>query len=103
MPWTILDLALLSGATYGLAWLLTRSSLLKAPRQRVAHVPFVGELSRCIVCMAVWIGLGLVLLLPHTTLFSVTFVARTPADVLVLLGWILASSWVLGRLLGDAD
>ena len=103
MPWTILDLTLFSGAAYGLAWLLTRSSLLKKPRELAQRVPFLGELARCIVCMAFWIGLGLILLLPHATIFSKNFVAHTPVDALVLLGWVLASSWALGRLLGDAD
>lgn len=103
MSWSTLDLALFTGAVYGLSWLLTRSSLLQRPRELVARIPFVGKLSQCIVCMAFWIGLGLILLLPQATIFSQGFVARTPVDAVVLLGWVLASSWVLGRLLGDAD
>lgn len=103
MPWSSLDLALFTGAVYGLSWLLTRSSLLERPRELVAEVPFVGKLSRCVVCMAFWVGLALILLLPQATLFSKGFVARTPVDGVVLLGWVLATTWALGRLLGDAD
>ena len=103
MPPRALDLLLFTGAVYGLAWLLTRSTLLQRPRQAVAGWWFLGEVSRCIVCTATWIALGLLLLLPWSTLLTSSFRARTPVDGLVLLGWSISASWVLGRLLGDAD
>ena len=103
MPFHALDLLLFTGAIYGLAWLVTKSKVLRRPRQAVERVPFLGELSRCIVCTATWVALGLMLLLPWSTLFSDRFTAKTPVDALVLLGWSISASWALGRLLGDAD
>ena len=66
-------------------------------------VPFLGPLVRCVVCTATWVAFGAMFLLPHTTLFSSAFRVRTIVDGVVLVGWTVAASWVLGRLLGDAD
>jgi len=103
MRWFWLDLLLFSGATYGIAWVITRSKIMKRPRDALANVPFLGELLQCIVCMATWVGLGLLFLLPFSHLFSPAFRVKHPVDALFLLGWIIASCWALGRLLGDAD
>jgi len=102
MAWTWLDLLLFNGSVYGLAWLVTWSKLVERLRVRVAKVPLLGRLVTCVVCTATWIGFAIVPLLPHTTMFSAGFRARTPLDV-VLVGWVVAFSWVLGRALGDAD
>ena len=57
---------------------------------------------RVAVVLLQWIALGMILLLPSTTIFSPAFRANTIVDVLVLMAWGLASVWALGRLLGDA-
>ena len=103
MAWTWLDLLLFSVSVYGLAWLVTCSKLVEPLRVRVARVPLLGRLVRCVVCTATWIGFAIVLLLPQTTVFSAGFRARTVLDVVVLVGWVVAFSWGLGRALGDAD
>lgn len=99
----IADLVLFTGTVYGLAWLVTKSRLLRLPREMTARVPFVGSLLACIVCTSAWVALALVALLPYTTLFSMSFRTRTPVDVVVLLAWTLFSTWAIGRSLGDAS
>jgi len=102
MNWTWLDLLLFTGAAYGIAWLITRSKLTRPLRSVVAGVPFLGELLQCIVCTATWVGLVLMFVLPWSTLFSSGFRVGSIVDVLVLTGWVLASSWGIGWALGDA-
>lgn len=94
---------LFTGTVYGLAWLVTRSRLFRAPREAASKIPFFGPLLACIVCTSAWVTLVLVALLPYTTLFSTMFRARTPADFGVLVAWSLFSTWAIGRRLGDAS
>ena len=101
--WRFHDLLLYSGAVYGLAWLLTRSHLLRPLRDRLAPVPYLGPLVRCIVCTGAWVALAVLLASPRATLFSDSFVPRSAPDVVILVGWALFSTWALGRALGDAD
>ena len=103
MHYTWLDLTLFTGAVYGLAWLVTQSKLFARPRAAVADVPFLGDLTQCIVCTATWVGFAAMAALPWTSLFSSGFRAASVADFLFLTGWVLASSWALGRLFGDAE
>lgn len=100
--WRFEDLLFFTGAVYGLAWLFTKSKLLRRPREAVGSVPFLGGLTRCLVCTAGWISLGVILLLPRSALLSERLAVR-PVDVLLLLGWTLFSTWALGRVLGDAE
>lgn len=102
MNWTFLDLTLFTGAVYGIAWLITKSKLLRRPRRAIADVPFLGSLTRCIVCTATWVGFCLTGILEWTSLFSAGFRAANLADGLFLTGWVLASSWGIGQWLGDA-
>jgi hypothetical protein len=99
MSW--LDLVLYSGATYGAAWVLTRSKLLAPIRRRLAPIPLLGYLATCIVCTGAWVALGLALLLPHVTLLALR--PSTVADHAVLVAWAVATTWTLGSCLGDAD
>jgi hypothetical protein len=103
MSWNWWDLVLFTGAVYGLAWLLVKSKLFERPRRVLEGVPFLGPLSRCIVCTGVWVGVGVMMLLPWTTLLSPGFRVRTVADGLVLIGWTVASTWGLAPLFDDAD
>ena len=103
MSWSWLDLVLFTGAVYGLAWLLVSSKLFERPREALRGLPGVGPLSRCIVCTATWVGIGVMLLLPWTTLFSAEFRVRTAVDGLLLVGWTVTSTWGLALLFGDAD
>ena len=103
MSWSWLDLLLFSGAIYGLAWLLVKSRLFERPRTVLEGVAFFGPLSQCIVFVGVWVGVGLMLLLPWSTLFSSEFRVRSVADGLVLIGWTVASTWGLALLFDDAD
>lgn len=66
-------------------------------------MPFIGGLLQCIVCTGAWVGLGLMTVLPTTSLFSPGFRVAGVADGAVLLGWTLAATWAIGRGLGDAD
>ena len=102
MHHTWLDLMLFTGAVYGIAWLVTRSKLFGGLRTAIPGVPFLGDLVECIVCTATWVGFAAMAMLPWTSLFSAGFRAASAADFLFLTGWVLASSWALGRLLGDA-
>jgi hypothetical protein len=103
MSWTWLDLLLYTVSVYGLAWLVTQSKLFERPRNAVKKTPFIGDLVQCVVCTGTWIGAGLALLLPCASLFSPGFRMQTPIDLIVLLGWVMASTWGMARLLGDAD
>jgi hypothetical protein len=91
------------GATYGLSWLVTQSTLFRPLRERVADVPFAGKLLRCITCTSGWVALGLLAALPATTLFTEGFRVSTIADAIVLVGFTLTTTWALARALGDAD
>ena len=103
VPVTALDLALFTGAVYGGAWILTKSSLLRAPRAWLAPVPLAGTLARCVVCASAWVAALLALTLPATSVFSPGFRPTSVADVLVLMAWSVATSWALAQALGDAD
>ena len=87
-----LELLVLTGATYGWAWVLTRSKLTEPVRSALRGVPLLGELSRCVACTGAWCGLALWSLHVHHALAAV-----------VALGWSVFACWALGRLLGDAD
>ncbi len=89
-------LVLLTGATYGWAWVVTQSSLLSAARLSVRAVPLLGELVQCIACTGAWVGLGLWWL---AGLLEPSPLLITPLAV----GWSVFACWSLGRLLGDAD
>ena len=103
MTWTWKDLALFTVATWGLAWLVTRARVTRSLRERVRDVPFLGELLQCIVCTGTWIGAGLALLLPWTTLVAPGLRARTALDLVLLVGWNTFFLWVVARFTGDAD
>src|SRR5262245_41160029 len=104
MAWPPLDLVLLTGSTYGLSWVLTRSKLMRRAREILSAVPGAAGLVRCIVCVGPWVGAGLVLVVvPRSHLFSESFRVRTAFDLLVVIGWLLFSNWLLARLLHDAE
>ncbi|MBI1853498.1 MAG: DUF2891 family protein, partial [Planctomycetes bacterium] len=88
---------------YGLAWLLAKSASLRHPREVLAATPFVGSILRCIVCAAPWAAGLLLIVVPRSALFSKDFRVHAIPDVIVLVGWVLFSTWVIARLLHDAD
>lgn len=47
--------------------------------------------------------MGLALMLPWSTLLSPGFRARTPVDLVLLVGWSVTMLWGLARTLKDAD
>ena len=102
MTITWLDLTLFTGAVYGIAWLLTKSKLFRRVRRVASRIPFLGDLLQCVVCTATWVGFAIMPMLGRTTLFSPGFRVRTLPDVVFLSGWVIATSWAIGRLLGDA-
>lgn len=104
LEWELRDLLLFEGAVYGIAWVITRSSLLRRARERVSGAaPLLGELVHCVVCTSAWVCLGLVPVLPHTSLLSPGFRVSTAGDLVVLEGWTVAATWALARGLGDAS
>ena len=99
-PVTFMDLVLFSGSVYGLSWLVTKSKITESLRMRLEDVPFLGDLFSCVVCMSVWIALFVLFFARGSILVpQVGF----PGDVVVLVGWSTFTTWVLARLLGDAD
>jgi len=100
MPLT--DLLLFTGSVYGLAWLLTRARLTAGLRLRLTPVPFLGALLQCIVCTGTWIAMAVLVAARWSTLFSPTFRAVGPVDAVLLLGWAMATTWVIARATGDA-
>jgi len=110
---TPLDLVLYTGAVYGLAWLVVRSTL-AAPLRRVAsRWTFTWALTRCVVCTGAWAAVALAICVPYVRVFSLGFRAALTRQgwldlgrgvtVLVLVAWSLMACWALGRALGDAD
>jgi hypothetical protein len=97
------DLVVYTGSVYGLSWLVTRSKLFAPVRERLRPVPFVGHLIQCIVCTSVWVAAGVLLTLPMSSVFSPGFRVAGPVDFILLLGWTMAASWAIGKLLGDAE
>lgn len=102
MTWTWRDLVLYTGGVYGIAWLVARSHLLAGVRARLAPVPVLGRLAQCIVCTSGWVCIAW-MLLGTPGLLSAGFAVATPTDAALLMGWTLASTWGLARLLGDAE
>lgn len=102
-PFTLLDLVLWTGAVYGAAWGITRSHLLRRPRERMGGVPLLGDLVRCIVCTSAWVSVAGALLVPKATLFSPGFRVHSIVDLGFLGFWSVFSMWVIAHALGDAD
>lgn len=102
-PATPLDLVLWTGAVYGASWGVSRSLLLKRPREIVAGVPLLGALVRCIVCTSAWVSAGGALLLPWATLLSSGLRVHALVDAAILVFWSVFSTWVIAHALGDAD
>lgn len=101
---TPLDLALYTGAVYGLAWLVVRSTLAAPLRRLAGRWDFTWGLTRCVVCTGAWMALALaVVVLPRAEVFSPSARALGPWSWPVLVAWSLATTWALGRALGDAD
>ena len=100
---TLLDLLLFTGATYGAAWVVACSKLFEPVRTKLDKVWLLGSLVRCVVCMSAWTATALALAAPHITLMSPAMRSRGAVDVVVLVAWSVAASWVLARALGDAD
>lgn len=85
-------LIVLSAAVYGWAWVLTKSKLLRPLRARLSSFSVANDLISCIVCTGFWIALALL-----------AFCGTPVRDYPVSLGFSLAFSWTLARLLGDAS
>lgn len=86
------ELIVISAAVYGWAWVLTRSKILLPIRERLSTLPLLGYFLSCVVCTGFWIALVLF------------FLYDTPLrDLPVSVGFSLAFSWTLARLLGDAS
>lgn len=95
-----LDLVYLTGIVYGLSWLITQSSLLSPVRSAIARWSlFAAKLLSCIVCTSAWVCIAVLAFVPTATLN----IRPTMPDVPLLLGWVLGSTWVVARLVGDAD
>jgi hypothetical protein len=113
-------------SVYGIAWILTQSHVTKPIRKlfpcsdkceegklfAVTHQikinkirKVIGYFLRCIVCMSFWIGIGLAFLLQDFSLvlFHLFNTVGTVTGALVMGGYCTATSWILGRILGDAD
>lgn len=102
MSWTWHDLVFYTGAVYGLSWLSAKSRLFAPVRARASRVPLLGELSACIVCTSGWVAIAWIVL-GTPGLLSAGFCVTSIADAALLVGWTLFATWVLARLLGDAD
>lgn len=92
----MLSLLLYTGAVYGWAWFLTKSTLLTPARRHLYRLPFVGRMLRCIVCTSAWTGGAIALALPWVGL--VDFELRGVADLLFVTGWNLGSVKVIAEL-----
>lgn len=99
----IWDLLLLTGAAYGFSWIVTKSKIFLPIRTHFKDTPFLGSLLQCIVCVSFWVGSLLVIALPWTGIFSPAVRSRGLLDGVFLVGWVVFTTWGLGRLLGDAD
>lgn len=102
MQWTWQDLVLFTGSVYGLAWLITKSKIMRYGREQFGRLPYMGEVVQCIVCTATWVGFVVMAILPGANLFSAGFRVSGLIDVFILTGWVIGASWTIGRLLGDA-
>lgn len=99
-----MDLLLVLGASYGCAWLLTKSLLMRRPRGWVEErSAFFGRLLGCIICTGTWTTMGLALLTPWISFVSPWIHPKGPFDVLFLGALWIAVSWPIALRLGDAD
>lgn len=98
---TALGLVLLTGATYGLAWTLSRSKLSRVVQMALPSRGLwrlARALLGCIVCTSWWASW------PVTGLASVAgWWEWSFAGALVLSFWAVATAWVIGLVTGDAS
>jgi hypothetical protein len=95
------NLLLFTISIYGLAWLITKSKLIAPIRDYLSErSQLAGDLLSCIVCTSVWICIAVMACSPAIPILQIR-----PAlgDVPILLGWTMGSTWLLARLVGDAD
>jgi hypothetical protein len=114
-----IELFIYTLSVYGFAWILTQSYFTKPIRQLFPCqdtnqlciitktdkvLTFVGYFLRCIVCTSFWIGIGVALLSKNLVILSHLFdKTGTLVGTLIIGGYCAATSWILGRMLGDAD
>jgi hypothetical protein len=100
-----LNLLLFSLVVYGLSWLITKAELFRLVRKFLLNFPIVGQVVHCIVCTAVWVGLAILFVAPYSTVLSQVALDWPPnkVDIVLYIGWIISSTWILASLLDDAD
>lgn len=91
-------LFLLTISIYGIAWILTKSSLFQGLRAYIARkeLAYLSKLFNCIVCMSVWVSVGLLLLLDPTADFRLY-------HYIIAAGYAAGSTWIIASLIGDAS
>ena len=100
-----LNLLLFSLITYGLSWLISKAELFRLPRKFLLNFPIIGQVVHCIVCTSVWVGLAILFAAPYSNVLSQVALGWPPnkIDIVLYVGWIISSTWIMASVLGDAD
>ena len=97
---TLIDLALFWGATFGLSWGVSKSTLLNRPRAMASGVPFFGKMIQCIVCTSYWVGCAMALIAPYSNIFTIGITGASMLSRLILVMLGVTATWVVANIVG---